>query len=162
MDTLQQMDQSDTSDTVKAQNLRKALHRTVASEGSSKPFLISMGDRAEAVTEAYENRQLTTQDVLAEFRRLAEEYAQAARDSQQMDLDENTFAVYTVLKNAIGDVTPQQARAVDQVFTQYPNYQWDAHEQKELRSTLYRTLIPTVGTENLIETTNTLLRLERV
>ena len=100
--------------------------------------------------------------MLAEFRRLAEEYAQATRDSEQMDLDENTFAVYTVLKNAIGDITPAQARAVDQVFTQYPNYQWDAHEKKELRSTLYRTLIPTVGTENLIETTNTLLRLERV
>lgn len=161
-DTLQQMDRSDTSDTVKVQNLRKALHRTVESEGRHKPFLISIGDRAEAVTEAYENRQLTTQDVLAEFRRLAEEYSEAARDSQQMDLDANTFAVYTVLKNSIGDITPEQARAVDQVFTQYPNYRWDAHEEKALRGMLYRTLIPTVGTENLIETTNTLLRLERV
>ena len=162
IDTLQQMDQSDTSDTVKVQNLRKALHRTVTNESRHKPFLISIGDRAEAVTEAYENRQLTTQDILAEFRKLAEEYAQAARDSEQMALDANTFAVYTVLKNAIGEITPEQARAVDQVFTQYPNYRWDAHEEKELRSTLYRTLIPTVGTENLIETTNTLLRLERV
>ena len=162
MDTLQQMDQSDTSDTVKVQNLRKALHRTVESEGRSKPFLISIGDRAEAVTEAYENRQLTTQDVLAEFRRLAEEYARAARESEQLDLDANTFAVYTVLKNAIGDITSEQARAVDQVFAQYSNYRWDPHEEKELRSTLYRTLIPTVGAENLIETTNTLLKLERV
>ena len=162
MDTLQQMDQSDTSDTVKVQNLRKALHRTVESEGRSKPFLISIGDRAEAVTEAYENRQLTTQDVLAEFRKLAEEYARAARESEQLDLDANTFAVYTVLKNAIGDITSEQARAVDQVFAQYSNYRWDPHEEKELRSTLYRTLIPTVGAENLIETTNTLLKLERV
>ncbi len=161
-DTLQQMEQSNTSDTVKVQNLRKALQQTVANEGKHKPFLISIGDRAEAVTEAYENRQLTTQDVLAEFKRLAEEYAQAARESKQMDLDENTYAVYTVLKNAIEDITPEQARAVDQVFTQYPNYQWDAHEEKELRGTLYRTLIPTVGKENLIETTNTLLKLERV
>ena len=161
-DTLQKIDQSDASDTVKVQNLRKALHRTVTSEGSSKPFLISIGERAEAVAEAYENRQVATQDVLAEFRKLAEEYARAARESDRLDLDDNTFAVYTVLKNVIEDLNPEQARAVDQVFTQFPDYQWDDHQQSQLRMMLYRTLRPTVGMENLIETTNKLLKLERV
>lgn len=70
-DTLHQIDQSDVSDTVKVQNLRKALHKTVTSEGSSKPFLISIGERAEALTEAYESRQVATQDVLAEFRKFS-------------------------------------------------------------------------------------------
>ena len=161
-DALQKMDQSEASDAVKVQNLRKALHRTVASEGKSKPFLISIGDRAEAVTEAYKNRQMATQDVLAEFRRLAEEYASAARETKQLGMDENTFAVYTVLKNGIADVNPEQARAVDQVFVQFPDYKWNEHQEKELRMTLYSTLRPTVGMENLIETTNKLLRLERV
>ena len=161
-DTLHQMDQSDASDTVKVQNLRKALHRTVTSEGSSKPFLISIGERAEALTEAYESRQVATQDVLAEFRKLAEEYARAARESDHLDFDDNTFAVYTVLKDVITDVNPEQARAVNQVFTQFPDYRWNGHQEKELRTTLYSTLRPTVGMENLIETTNKLLRLERV
>ena len=161
-DTLQKIDQSDASDTVKVQNLRKALHRTVTSEGSSKPFLISIGERAEAVAEAYENRQVATQDVLAEFRKLAEEYARAARESDRLDLDDNTFAVYTVLRNVIEDVNPEQARAVDRVFAQFPDYRWDDHQQSQLRMMLYRTLRPTVGMENLIETTNKLLKLERV
>ena len=161
-DTLQQIDQSEASDTVKVLNLQKALHRTVTSEGSSKPFLISIGERAEAVAEAYENRQVATQDVLAEFRKLAEEYARAARESDRLDLDDNTFAVYTVLKNVIEDVNPEQARSVDRVFTQFPDYRWDDHQQSQLRMMLYRTLRPTVGMENLIETTNKLLRLERV
>ena len=161
-DTLQQIDQSDTSDTVKVQNLRKALHRTVSNEGSSKPFVISIGDRAEAVTEAYENRQMATQDVLAEFRKLAEEYARATRGSDHLDLDDNTFAVYTVLKNVIENVNPEQARSVDRIFAQFPDYRWDDHQQSQLRMMLYRTLRPTVGIENLIETTNQLLKLERV
>ena len=161
-DTLQKMDQSDTSDTVKVQNLRKALHRTVANEGRSKPFLISIGDRAEAVAEAYENRQMATQDVLAEFRRLAEEYAYAARESEQLGMDENTFAVYTVLRNAIEDVNPEQARAVDQVFAQFPDYRWDDHQQSQLRGTLYKTLEFSVDIKTKIEITNKLLRLERV
>ena len=77
-------------------------------------------------------------------------------------MDENTFAVYTVLRNAIEDVNPEQARAVDQVFAEFPDYQWDNHQQNQLRSTLYKTLRPTVGAKDLIETTNKLLRLERV
>lgn len=161
-DTLQQIDQSDTSDTVKVQNLRKALHRTVSNEGSSKPFVISIGDRAEAVTEAYESRQMATQDVLAEFRKLAEEYARATRESDHLGLDDNTFAVYTVLKNVIENVNPEQARSVDRIFAQFPDYRWDDHQQSQLRMMLYRTLRPTVGIENLIETTNQLLKLERV
>ena len=160
--TLREMDQSDTSDAVKVINLRKALHQKVIDEGESNPYLISIGERAEAITEAYENRQMTTQEALAEFRRSAEEYARAAREQAQMDLDKNTYAVYTVLRNVIDDVNPEQARAVDQVFAQFPDYRWDDHQQSQLRTMLYRTLKPTVGMENLIETTNKLLRLERV
>ena len=161
-DTLQKIDQSDTSDTVKVLNLQKALHRTVANEGSSKPFLISIGERAEAVTESYESRQLATQDILAEFRRLAEECSLAARESEQLGMDANTFAVYTVLRNAIEDVNPEQARAVDQVFAGFPDYRWNNQQESQLRTTLYKTLELSVDIKTKIEITNKLLRLERV
>ncbi len=161
-DTLQKMDQSDTSDAVKVQNLRKVLYKTVTEESRSKPFLISIGERAEAVAEAYENRQMATQDVLTEFRRLAEETSRAAREQNQMGMDQNTYAVYTVLRNAIEDVNPEQARAVDQVFTQFPDYRWDDHQQGQLRATLYKTLELSVDIGTKIEITNKLLRLERV
>ncbi len=161
-DTLRKIDQSEASETVKVLNLQKALRRKVTDEGRSKPFLISIGDRAEAAAEAYENRQMATQDLLAEFRRLAEECSFAARESERLDMDENTFAVYTVLRNAIADVTPEQAQAVNQVFEQFLDYQWDADQKRELRMTLYSTLSPTVDPKELVNTTNKLLKLERV
>ena len=161
-DTLREINQSHASETVKVLNLRKALRQTVTDQSRSKPFLISIGERAEAVAEAYENRQLATQDVLAEFRKLAEEYARAARESDQLGLDENAFAVYTVLKNVMENITLEQALAVNQVFEQFPDYQWNEHQQSQLRTTLYQTLRPTIGRENLIETTNKLLKLQRV
>ena len=160
--TLREMDQSNTSDAVKAINLRKALHRKVIDEGESNPYLIPIGERAEAITEAYENRQMTTQEALAEFMRSAEEYARAAREQAQMDLDNNTYAVYTILRNAIEDVNPEQARAVDQVFAQFPDYRWDDHQQNQLRGTLYKTLELSVDITTKIEITNKLLRLARV
>lgn len=160
--TLNEINQSDVSDTVKVLNLRKALRQTVTDQGRSNPFLISIGERAEAVAEAYENRQSGTQDTLAEFMRLVEEVSRATREQNQMDMDNNTYAVYTVLKNVIEDVNPEQARAVDQIFEQFPDYRWDNQQGSRLRIMLYRTLEPTVGRENIIETANKLLRLERV
>ncbi len=159
---MREIDQSDASETVKVLNLRKALRQTVTDESQSKPFLTSIGERAETITAAYENRQLSTQDVLARFIELAEKYARAARERDRLGLDENAFAVYTVLKDVMKDVTPEQARAVNQVFTRFPDYQWNSHQESALRMRLYSTLKPTVGTENLIETTNKLLKLERV
>ena len=79
-----------------------------------------------------------------------------------MDLNDNTFAVYTVLKDVIEDITSEQARAVDQIFEQFPDYWWDNQQGSQLRIMLYRTLEPTVGRENIIETANKLLRLKRV
>ena len=161
-DTLQQMDQSDASNTVKVQNLRKVLYKTVTNEGRSKPFLISIGERADAVVEAYENRQITTHEALVLFTELVAEIGQASSERIQLDLDENAFAVYTVLRRAIGDVTSEQARSVDHVFSQFPDYRWNEDQERGLRTTLYRTLRPTVGMENLIETTNKLLELKRI
>ena len=160
--TLKEIGQSDSSDTVKVINLRKALRQVVTVEGESRPFLIPIGERAEATAEAYENHQLSTQEALAEFMRSAEEYAHATRESQQLGMDENTFAVYTVLRNAIEDVNPVQARAVDQVFAQFPDYQWDDRQQSDLRTTLYRTLEPSVDIKTKIEITNKLLTLKRL
>ncbi len=48
--------ESDASDTVKVLNLRKLLAALVDTEGASKPYLLSIGERAEALAVAYDNR----------------------------------------------------------------------------------------------------------
>ena len=160
--TLQEINQSDASDTLKVLNLVKVLRQKVTDESESSPYLIPLGERVEAAAADYENRQSGTQDALAKFMGLAEEVSRATREQNLMGMDQNTYAVYTVLRNAIEDVNPEQARAVDQVFVQFPDYRWDEHQQNELRGTLYKTLRPTINIKNLFETTDKLLRLERV
>ena len=160
--TLKEINQSDVPDTVKVMNLRKALRQTVIKEGESKPFLIPIGERAEAAIETYDNRQLGTKDALTEFMKLAEEVSHAEREQDRISLDNNAYAIYAVLKNVREDITPEQAQAVNQIFEKYPDHQWDEHQGKALRSMLYKTLSPTVGTNNLIDTTNKLLKLKRV
>ena len=160
--TLREIKQSYVSTKVKVLNLRKILHKTVTEESRSKPFLISIGERAEALTEAYENRQLATQEALAEFEKLADEYTQASSERAQMDLDENTYAVYKVLEGYAETIRLEQARDLNRVFDQFSDYQWDIHQNSQLRRMFYLTLRPIVGAENLIEATNALLKLERI
>ena len=160
--TLREIKQSYASDKVKVLNLRKILHKTVVEESRSKPFLISIGERAEALTEAYENGQLATQEALAAFEKLADEYTEASRERAQMNLDENAYAVYTVLKGFSEDITPERVQALNSVFDQFPDYQWNEHQSSQLRRMFYVTLRPIVGAENLIEATNGLLELARI
>ena len=161
-DTLREIKGSYVSDKVKVLNLRKILHKTVTEGSRSKPFLISIGERAEALTEAYENRQLQTQEALAAFEKLAEEYTEASRERAQMNLDENAYAVYKVLEGYTETIRSEQARDLNRVFDQFSDYRWDTHQNSQLRRMFYLTLRPIVGAENLIEATNALLKLERI
>ena len=160
--TLKKTHESQMSDTMKVLNLRKLLQKKVTDESRSKPFLISIGERAEEITEAYENRQLTTQQVLLEFGELAVGFERASIERIQMDLDENAYAVYTILKTVTEKITAEQARDLNRVFDQFPDYQWDERQRSELRRMFYVALRPLVGTENLVEGANALLKLERV
>ena len=161
-DTLREIKGSYVSDKVKVLNLRKILHKTVTEGSRSKPFLISIGERAEALTEAYENRQLITQQALTEFEKLADEYTQASSERAQMNLDENAYAVYKVLEGYTETIRSEQARDLNRVFDQFSDYRWDTHQNSQLRRMFYLTLRPIVGAENLIEATNALLKLERI
>ena len=161
--TLREIKQSYASDKVKVLNLRKILHKTVTEESRSKPFLISIGERAEALTEAYENLQLTTQQALTEFEKLADEYTEASRERAQMNLDENAYAVYKVLEGYAETIRPEQAQALNKVFDEFPDYQWDEHQNSQLRIRLYRTLIAITQTnDDRIQAANALLKLERI
>ena len=145
VNTLREIKQSYASDKVKVLNLRKILHKTVTEESQSKPFLISIGERAEALTEAYENGQLATQEALAAFEKLADEYTQASRERAQMGLDENAYAVYKVLEGYAENIRPEQAQDLNKVFDEFSDYQWDEHQNSQLRIRLYRTLIAIIG-----------------
>ncbi|HMA34879.1 MAG TPA: HsdR family type I site-specific deoxyribonuclease [Chloroflexia bacterium] len=150
------------SDAVKIVDLRKALAVTVDREGAAQPFLLSIGERAEALAQLYEDRRITTEQALAEFEKLAQEYIDADTYRAQLGVDANTFAIYTALQPAVAALTVDQAQAIDALFAACPDYQWDTQQMSRLRSTLYQALIPLVGVAQVVAVTNQVLRLQRV
>jgi type I restriction enzyme, R subunit len=158
---LDALKQSDVSDTTKILNLRKILAAKVEEEGQEQPFLISIGERAEALAELYEDRKTSTAEALAEFERLAREYAEAAELRDKLGLDPNAFAIYTRLREYEASGTEDQARELNEVFKRFPDYRWNKQQEGELRTALYGALRPMVG-KKFVEVTNALLKLQRV
>jgi type I restriction enzyme R subunit len=153
---------SDTSDNTKILNLRKILAVTVQETGAAKPFLLSIGERAEKLVEAYEDRQVTTRQALLEFQKLAREATEADAERQRLGLDENTFAIHKTVGETDNGFDAKQAKGINGLFEQFPDYRWNKHQESKLRTELYKTLRPLVGTEKMIEVANRLLRLQRV
>lgn len=154
--------QSDADETTKILNLRKVLVATVDEKAQSQPFLLSIGERAEALALAYEDRHLTTQEVLTEFVRLAQEYVDSDRERQDLGLDANEYAIFAVLKPTGSGVTSQKAKAFNDLFLKYPDYKWNEQQHKKLRAELYKVLLPLVGAKKMVAIANSLLRLQRV
>jgi len=152
----------DASDTTKILNLRKILTAVVTAEGASKPFLLSIGERAEALVTLYEDRQLTTQAALAAFMKLAEESVESESERSKLGVDENTFAIYTTLRAGNGDFEAKQAEEINALFGNFPDYRWNKEQESKLRTALYKALRPIVGTAKMIEAANSLLKLQRV
>jgi type I restriction enzyme, R subunit len=159
---LAKLKQSDTADTTKILNLRKVLNAAVADLGLKQPFLLSIGDRAEKLAEAYEDRQLTTQQALLEFEKLAQEATEADAERQRLGLDENTFAIYKSVFVVSPGFNGNESKALNTLFEAHPDFRWNRQEENLLRTELYKTLRPLVGTGKMIEVANRLLKLQRV
>src|SRR6266446_4817033 len=159
---LAKLRESDTSDNTKILNLRKILAVTVQDSGASRPFLLSIGERAEKLAEAYEDRQLTTQQALLEFGKLAREATEADVERQRLGLDENSFAIHKTVAEADNGFDAKQAKGINALFDEFPDYRWNKQQESKLRTELYKTLRPLVGTGKMIDVANRLLRLQRI
>src|SRR5690606_15527262 len=142
------------SDTVKVLNLRKVLQTTVEQKASGQPFLVTIGERARALAEAYEDRQITTQQALRAFEALAEEVIEADGQREKLGVDANTFALLLTLQRYTDRAAPDHARDLNAHFAAHPDYLWNDQQKARLRIVLYQALRDLVEPARLVETAN--------
>src|SRR5207253_7223832 len=134
---------SQTPDTVKVINLLKTLHEIVEKERILNPYLISIGERAETIAEAFRDRQVTTEDALKAAEKLAREAVDAAAAQKGSGLDQEAFAVRWFLRGkGVQDQSAEDiARAAGMAFRQYPLWRLRSDEERAVRTKLYAALI---------------------
>jgi type I restriction enzyme R subunit len=148
------------SDTVKVFNLVKALANLVNAKAGGEPYLISIGDRAQEIAEAFESRQMTTQQALDLLEKLIAELKGAEKDRDATGLSPEAFAVFYVLKSDGVKDPLKAAQAVEAAFQQYPHWQTSEHQEQDVRRSIYKALID-AGIEGVVEVATKLMKLLR-
>lgn len=138
-DTLQKIAQSDQPDTVKVFNLLKTIGQQVQDEAARAPYLISIGERAEKIAEAFKLRQLSTQEALKQLEELVSEINTARQEQAKRNISAEAFTIYWLLKR--DGIKPEQAEAVAgemrAAFDRFPHWQRSEAQNREVRKALY-------------------------
>lgn len=139
-EVLKNLADQDKPDAVKVFNLLIAVRKLVEEEAARMPYLVPIGERAEAVAEAFEQRLSTTQEALSQLTRVAEELANAEERRKKSDLPNEAFAALLVLERDGARGAETAAKASAAAFDANPHWRESAEQEKEVRLALYRAL----------------------
>jgi len=159
-DTLAEIAGSDQPDTVKVFNLLENLQKLVQEKAQEQPYLISIGDKAEEIAQAFEDRQKTTQDTLSELDKIVAELRKAQQERDTSELSPEAFAVFWYLQKEGVPKAKEIAQQVMAAFAQHPHWQTSTHQEQELRRALYKALID-AGVEKVVEYAQNLMKMLR-
>jgi type I restriction enzyme R subunit len=159
--TLNAVKTSDGGEPPRVINLGKSLMKTIEEEGEQQRYLIPISERTEAILEAYDDRQLSTQSALEQLARLMEEYLQAKREREKTGFDINTFTLFWVLKQAGARDADQVAPKLEAAFRKHPSYRDNVAEERQLKAELYKLVLPAVGKEAMVTVVKRMLELPR-
>jgi len=138
--TIQKIKDNQGNDNTKVINLIKSIEK-IADENSDDPFLIGIKERAEAVEENYESRQLSTQEALEEIRKLYEEDLKRRKEQAEKGFDDLTFFIYKKMLESEINNAEEITKQIKGEFVNHPNWKSSEKELRELRQAVYFALL---------------------
>jgi len=139
---LEKIAASEQPDTVRVFNSARSIQALIEARAAEAPYLFSIGERAEQVILAYQERQATTQQTLARLEELIREINAAEVERARMALPGAAFAVYWILHREGLPGAREAAERMDAVFRQDPHWRVSEGQWRAVRTELYKVLLP--------------------
>ncbi|MCF6148165.1 MAG: type I restriction endonuclease subunit R [Candidatus Kuenenia sp.] len=124
------------NENTKVINLVKNIEK-IADENADDPFLVGLRERAEAVEDRYEDRQLSTQEAIDELRRIYEEDIIRRKEQTEKGFDGLTFFVYKTLLDKNIENAEEVTKQIREEFVHHPHWKTSDKELRELRKAVY-------------------------
>ncbi|MEJ5299357.1 MAG: HsdR family type I site-specific deoxyribonuclease [Thermodesulforhabdaceae bacterium] len=160
-ETLERLAMEDSPDTVKIFNLIKAIRQIIERQGAEQPYLISIGELAEAIVREFEERQITTQEAL---RQLVEgpvrELREAEAEQKATGLSTQEFTIYWLFRREKITDAKEAARRIADALERFPHRQSSEQHEREVRKEIYKVLL-NAGVDNPVPVAEKLLVLMR-
>ncbi|HKI84591.1 MAG TPA: type I restriction endonuclease subunit R, partial [Candidatus Krumholzibacteria bacterium] len=131
-DTVELIKNKQGGDGTKVINLVKSIEKW-ADEHSDDPTLIAMADRARAVQESYEGRQLSTAEALEALLKEVEANETRKKEQAEKSFDGLTYFVYRSLLDAKIENAEAVSRKIRQAFAYSRNWKQSENALRELR-----------------------------
>ena len=113
-------------------NLIKSIEKS-AEENCEDPFLISLSDRAKAVQESFEERQLSTEKALSDLIEAIEENEKRKKEQAERGMENIQFFFYEKLKES-GLENPELAsNQIKETIRRFPNWRTSDKDLRKLR-----------------------------
>ncbi|MBI4649736.1 type I restriction endonuclease subunit R [Candidatus Desantisbacteria bacterium] len=159
--TLKALKKKNATNNTKIINLINSISKTVLEDSAIEPYLKSIGERAENISEAYDDRQITTQVALEEAEKLVDEINEARRKQRESNFDINTFTIFWTLKQENIKDSESYAQTINSAFVRFPNCNHNVEEMRQLKAELYKVLLPIVDKDKMIKLVEKLLKINR-
>lgn len=148
-------------DIKKVFNLLMAIQK-VAEESRSKPYLVSIAERAREIANRFEQRQITTQEALQELiEGPVREMQEAEEELRKRDLDPRTFSIFWTLHREGIEDADTRARSIASALDQYPHWAFSEHQGRELRKLITKILLDALGVDRVSDAVERLLNVLR-
>jgi type I restriction enzyme R subunit len=129
-------------------------------DARQEPYLVSIGDKAEQIATAFEERRQTTQKTLYDLETVLAELRQAQARRAETELSPEAFAVYWLLERDGVAKAQDVAQAAAAAFEENPHWQSSSHQEQAVRKSLYKAMI-SAGIEGVVELAQRLMKMLR-
>jgi type I restriction enzyme R subunit len=102
----------------------------VADEGDDNPYLKPIGERAEAIQEAFDDRQVTAHEALKKIEALINEVLEARKQQEETGFDIKTFTIYRLLKQENVMWFDRLAPIVNNAFLCFPYFTETVYKER--------------------------------
>ncbi len=157
-DTLERIAEGQGAPTVEVFNLLRTLMGAVQRESDARPYLRSIGERAEAIAAQFQTRQLESQEAIEELVALVEEALAAQEGQSATGYDKDTFTVFW-LATREGIAEPERlANVARQAFQTHPHWNTDDRQEGGVRRALYGALKTQLEPQKLVSFVDKLVK----
>jgi type I restriction enzyme R subunit len=151
---------SQAPDAAKVINLARALVEDGSRHGGQDPVLLGIAERAEAVLEAFTERQTSTLQALERLKRLMDEKRDLEEERKRTGFDPETFAIFWILRRESLEMPEILASEIAEAFKRFPSHQTNTDEMRQLKAEIYKTMLRVVSGRRMVDLAEQILRVK--
>ncbi len=114
-----------------------------------KPYLISIGERAEKIAQMYGQGQESPESTAKDLESLICEMNKASKEQNSMKMSPDIFSLYWFLKNKSIKDSEKIATEMSSVFTKYSKWRTNSRQERDIRLELNKALASHGNSEDI-------------